>query len=350
MTIAVYTDFKFYRSRHPDLYFIKNLLESFSIYHPQHQYYLLSPHSIDQFVAQHPTFTKNDIRTSPGLFYNYRLNAKVSRTLEKIKADVVFSIDAFFKTKTPQMVLLTHLTKTLEKRKLGKAKSILVLSQNIKTELIAKYKLDPRSILLLPGGAGKLFEPIDEEMKSIIKERHTDGKEFFVYRGRIKEENNIIKLLKGFSLFKKRQKSSMKFLLMGQVFWQGGDFKKLIDTYKYKDDLVFVTDEVLAEEANILATAYATVQPYEANNSFIFDAMQCGVPVLSLQSPDLKEIVADGAIFFDNDEAAIADKMMLVYKDEALRSRLIETGKEVCNTYSWKKTVDMVAEAFTNGK
>ena len=141
----------------------------------------------------------------------------------------------------------------------------------------------------------------------------------------------------------------MKLLLMGQVFWQNNEFQKLISTYKYRDDVVLVTDEVLGQEASILATAYAMVQPNVTNNHFALDAMQCGVPVLSIQNPSLQEIITDGVLFFNaDDEAAIADKMMLIYKDESLRSQLIEKGKNIAKNYSWKKTVDTVTEAFTS--
>jgi glycosyltransferase involved in cell wall biosynthesis len=349
MTIAVYTNLKSYKIRNPDLYFIKSFLENLSTYYPEHNYFLLLPHSIDEPVTKFDSVKNISVRTTAGLLYNYRLTRKVSQAVQNIKADVLISIDCIFKNKANQLVLLTSLQPSLGKQKLEKAKSIFVLSQHIKDTLNTQQNLGDKRIFVLHGGANNIFQPIDEEMKSIIKEKYTESREFFIYRGRIKEENNIVSLLKAFSLFKKRQKSSMKLLLMGQVFWQGNDFEKLISTYKYRDDVVLVTDEVPGQEASILATAYAMVQPYTTNILFAFDAMQCGVPVLSIQNTTLQEITNDGVLFFNpGNETDIAEKMMLIYKDELLRSQLIERGKNVVENYTWKKTVKTVSEAFTN--
>ena len=310
---------------------------------------MILPHFIDEPVTRLDSFTKVSVRTTTGFLYSYRLNRKVSQALQKIKADFFISIDRVFKNKANQTVLLTGLKPTLKTQELEKAKLVLVCSQHMKTTIGAQNKLGLQKIFVVHGGPSKIFEPIDEEMKSLIKEKYTEGKEFFIYRGRVKEENNIVLLLKAFSLFKKRQKSSMKLLLMGQVFWQNNDFKELLTTYKYRDDVVLITDEVIGQEASILATAYAMVQPHLENNLFAFDAMQCGVPVLSIQNPPLKEITTDGVLFFNaNNEADIADKMMLIYKDEALRSQLIEKGKNLVENYSWKKTLDIAVTAFAN--
>ena len=224
-------------------------------------------------------------------------------------------------------------------------KSVFVPSQQLKDHLELKYNRGT-PISILYGGPSKIFEPLDDEMKSLIKEKYTEGKEYFVYRGRVKEQNNIISLLKAFSLFKKRQKSTMKLLLMGKVFWQENDFSKLMSTYKYRDDIVMAEDEILSEEANILAAAYALVQPYSMSNAlFLFDAMQCAVPVLTPNDPPLKELTSDAALYFEStNETDIADKMMLVYKDEGLRNQLIENGKKLISHYQWKKTTEIVAQ------
>ncbi len=349
MVIAVYGDLKSYQAINPDMYFIKCFLESLSFYYPHHRYYLLQPNSIDEHSNELRSFSHVNLKTKPGLLYNYRINRKVTHALNVIKADMLVSIDSLLKSQINQTVLLTRLNrkKRLSSQKLKKEKYIMVLSQEMKNILEGQYEINARKIFIAHGGPSVVYEPIDDEVKSLIKEKYTDGKEFFLYRGRIKEENNIISLLKAFSLFKKRQKSSMKLVLMGKVYWTNSDFKKLMDTYKYRDEIVLITDELLAEEATVVATAYALIQPFATNNLFAFDAMQCAVPVLSVTNSMLKEITSDAAIFFDAaDEKDMADRMMLIYKDERLRSQIIEKGKDVIKNYQWKKTVDFIAQGF----
>jgi len=57
----------------------------------------------------------------------------------------------------------------------------------------------------------------------------------------------------------------------------------------------------------------------------------------------MQEIAKDAALFADatsyND---IADKMMMLYKDETLRKQLIEKGRLTAGQYSWNKTADLL--------
>jgi glycosyltransferase involved in cell wall biosynthesis len=350
MVIAVYVDLKIYRSSNADLYFIKNLLHNLAYYHPQHDYFLIHPGAIDE-LGELDAYKQIHLKINPGLLYNYRINRKTLHTLNKIKADTLLSIDAVLKGGISQTILLTSSNRAtgFSSDKLKKLKSIFVQSQQVKNTLETRFRFNAQKILVLHGGASKTFAPIDDEIKSLVKDKYTDGKEFFVYRGRIKEENNIVALLKAFSLFKKRQKSSMKLVLMGKLYWGNGDFKKLLGTYKYRDDVVMVTDELLTKEASILAAAYAFIQPYPSNNLFPFDAMKCEVPVLTTKESTLIELTSDGASFFDEkNEADMADKMMLLYRDESLRNRIIDNASKIIAAYSWEKTTELLAKTLAN--
>jgi glycosyltransferase involved in cell wall biosynthesis len=61
----------------------------------------------------------------------------------------------------------------------------------------------------------------------------------------------------------------------------------------------------------------------------------------------MQEIGGEAALYFDpNDPADMADKLMLIYKDESLRSRLISRGASVVSQYTWDRTAEAVWEAM----
>jgi glycosyltransferase involved in cell wall biosynthesis len=111
-----------------------------------------------------------------------------------------------------------------------------------------------------------------------------------------------------------------------------------------------INDATVGEEPEILAAAYALIQPYTSNNLlFLFDAMQCHVPVLIENNASFKEITSDAVLYFDSkSEMDIADKLMLIYKDETLRNKLIEKGKNLIEDYNWEKATEAVAKTFNN--
>ena len=137
----------------------------------------------------------------------------------------------------------------------------------------------------------------------------------------------------------------MKLLLMGKLVKQNTEFDKLISSYKYREDVVIVANTSPLDEIKIVAAAYAYVQPYSNNTLlFLFDALQSGVPVL-IDKSLAKGIFSDAALYFDSiNDVDIADKMMLVYKDESLRTQLIEKGKKINDNYTWEKTINIVGQ------
>jgi alpha-1,3-rhamnosyl/mannosyltransferase len=128
-------------------------------------------------------------------------------------------------------------------------------------------------------------------------------------------------------------------VLAGRKKWNTGDFDTLINTYKYKQDIV-IADEANEEELiKISCSAYAFIYPPANGNSVLFglDAMRYGVPVIANETAPLKEIAGTAALYCNaSDVADIADKMMLVYKDETLRSRMIDDATAIASTYTWQ--------------
>ena len=138
----------------------------------------------------------------------------------------------------------------------------------------------------------------------------------------------------------------MKLVLVGKLAWQNDSFHTLINTYKYREDVVIASDLKEAEQAKLIAAAYAFIQPYLSNNLlFAFDAMQCNVPVLADQATVLKDITFSIALDFDSsNDADLANKMMLLYKDEVVRNNLIEQEKNLVKKYRWEETIELLGQ------
>jgi len=345
MVIAVYADLK--NDPAPEnFYFFKSFIENFAFTYPQHKFFLIVSNGIiDEFSET--LFQVISLSIQWPAFNQFLLEQKVLKTLKGIRAERVLSINTVLKTHVVQSVFFDNVKtkKKFSSKTFQKLNGIFVLSESEKAFLLNRYKLDPQKITIVHGGYSKLFTSISDELKESIKEKYTDGDEYFIYRGVIEKGRNVIPLLKAFSIFKKRQKSSMKLLLMGKLLWQNTEFDKLIGSYKYREDVVVISDAALVDEAQIIAAAYAYIQPY-ANNIllFSFDALQSGVPVL-MDNSLAKEFFLDAVLYFETaNHADIADKMMLMYKDESLRTKLIEKSKKINSRYTWGKTINIIGQ------
>lgn len=363
MKIAVNTRFLLKEYLEGYGYFIYETFKRITAAHPEHEFIFIFDRPYDQrFVfgsnakavvtgppARHPLLWK--------LWYDIKIPA----LLRKYKADVFVSCDGFCSlgTKVPQCLMVhdlaflhypslipkSHLLyyKRYTPKMLAKAKAITTASAFSKNDIIDQYVVSADKINVVYNAAKEIFEPLTDEEKQATKAKYTGRKEYFIYAGAIHPRKNLVNLLKAFSLFKKRQQSSMKLVLTGRLAWKYDSFVKNLKTYKYRDDVV-MTGYVGEEEIKkLIGSAYAMVYPslFEGFGVPVLEAMQSDVPVITSLNSSMQEIAKEAALYADPESPAdIAEKMMLLYKDEKLRSQLIEKGRVTGKQYSWEQSAE----------
>lgn len=336
---------------------------------PQHEFVYIFDRPFDQrFItssnikavvvgppARHPLLWK--------LWYDI----KIPVVLRKQKADVFVSADGFcsLTTHVPQCLVVHDLAflhhpsyinrtqlfyyKRYTPYFLKKAASIATVSSFSKRDIVTSYGIDPERIDVVYNGVRDGFKPLDELRRQEIRDRYTEGKNFFLCSGAIQPRKNLINLLKAFSVFKKRQKSDWKLVLAGRLAWKHDQFTASLKKYKYRADVVLTGYIPDSELETLTASAYALVYPslWEGFGVPVLEAMRCRIPVLTSVDSSMAEIAGDAALYASpGDYQDIAEKMMRLYKDEALCSRMKEKGAAIAASYSWDRTADLVWDAI----
>jgi glycosyltransferase involved in cell wall biosynthesis len=337
--------------------------------HPEHQFYFLFDRPFnEEFIFSsnvHPVVVSPPARHP--LLWKYWYDVKLPVILKKIKADVLVSPDGYssLTTKVPQCLVVHDLgflhqpdaykkshvrfLKRKTPKFLRKARSIVTVSQFSKDDIVKHYKTKPEKIDVVYNGVKDIFRPVSFDVKNVVKEKFTEGNEYFIYVGAIQPRKNLVNLLKAFSIFKKRLQSNMKLLIAGRLAWKNEEFLQLIKTYKYRSDVVLTGYLTEKELANVLGSAYALVYPsfFEGFGVPVVEAMKCEVPVLTSEKTSMEEAAGDAALYFNpNHHQDIADKMMLIYKDENLRKQLIEKSKTNVVKYDWEKSAELFWESI----
>jgi len=169
----------------------------------------------------------------------------------------------------------------------------------------------------------------DEDARDSIRYQYTQGDAYFLYRGPVHAAANIIPLLKGFSIFKKKIGSNMRLVLCGPQGPYSAEILAEVETYKYRNDLIWMTQPTSWEEQSLLSSAYALVHPcrWERFGIPIFNAMKSGVAVLTADNSSMSEFAGMAGMFFnEKDPVDIGDKLIRIYKDEQVRAEMIGTG------------------------
>ena len=336
--------------------------------HPEHQFYFL----LDRPFAALPDLPSNvslQVVAPPArhpLLWKYWFDIKIPQVLRKIKADVFVSPDGFcsLTTKVPQCLVVhdlgflhypeaykkTHYRfyKHFTPKFIKKACTIATVSELSKQDIMAHYKTHFDKIDVVYNGVKEGFQPLSFDKREVFKEKYSGGSEFFLYAGALQPRKNLVNLLKAFSIFKKRQRSEMKLVLAGRLAWKNGEFLELLKTYKYREEVVLTGYLEQSELEGLMASAYAMVYHslFEGFGVPVVEAMKCEVPVLTSAYTSMQEIGEDAALYFDAaSHTDMAEKLMLIYKDEDLRKSMIQKGKAVARKYSWKRSAELLWES-----
>lgn len=260
------------------------------------------------------------------------------RIKEWIPAILVTVSDGFtFQTNCPQIVVFSD-TAFLPKSQLRVlSKKVSLVSATIfPSRATAAYwqpllKIKTKNIHVIlppPFLAGK---PLNAAEKMQCQLEYTEGRQFFMLAEQLTSEELLINVLKAFSLFKKRQQTNMKLVLPFAMTDTLQSFTNKLSSYKYREDVV-VTGSVSEDiRARLAATAYAllVVDPLGQTEACIMEALQLEQPILLPRTPKAEEVAGPSALYTDPDNFQdLADKMMLLYKDEDLRANLISQGKK----------------------
>lgn len=369
MIIAVNT--RFLRKDYPDPhgYFLHETFSRITKNHPEHEFVFIFDRPYNEQFIYGPNV--KGVVTGPSarhpLLWKFWFDVKVPAVLKNYKADVFVSGEGIcsLHTRVPQCLVVhdlaflhypsfvkkSHLLfyKRYTPEFLSKAKSIAAVSAFSKQDIISQYKTEASKIDVVFNGVNEIFKPLTEEEKTTTQHKYTGDKEYFVYTGAIHPRKNLMNLLKAFSVFKKRQQTNMKLVLTGRLARNYESFTQSLKAYKYRNEVVMTGHVEEAELVKIIGSAYGLVYPslFEGFGVPVLEAMRCDVPVITSANSSMQEIAKDAALYADaNSYTDIADKMMLLYKDENLRKDLIQKGRQAAREYSWDKTASLVWQSI----
>lgn len=292
----------------------------------------------------------------PFLFIIY-FEYSVTRALRKIKPDLYLSTDGYLslRTKTPQLAVFhdlnfEHFPQDFPKIDLWhykkyfpkfaqKASRILTVSKFSKKDICENYNIAPDKIDVVYNAANQGFIPVNEEIKTKVREKFSNGFPYFMFVGSLHPRKNLARLFTAFDIFKKNTGSNMKLLIIGRRKWWTESIKNSYESMIYKDSVIFTgrlsSEDLYLVTASALASVY--VSYFEGFGIPIVEAFCCDTPVITSNVTSMPEIAEDAALLVDPfSEESIAGAMTKIL-DEDLRKDLIEKGKIRKELFSWDK-------------
>lgn len=206
-----------------------------------------------------------------------------------------------------------------------------------------------RKAVLLTPGLSPDFHPLEWDDREVVKRKYAEGAEFFLITGALHPRNNIIPVLKAFSALKKRQRSNIKLVLAGSHTTAGAEIITALQTYRFRQDVIIVDNPDQPTVAALVGAAYALIYPprFEGFAWPILAAQRCKVPVIALDSEAAREMGGEAVLYADPaSQDDLSEKMSLLYKDELLRTRLLNKEGIIQPFTSWEKAAEELFRAL----
>jgi glycosyltransferase involved in cell wall biosynthesis len=337
--------------------------------HPEHEFIFFFDRPYDPMFVFAPNVTAVVVHPQarhPVLFYLW-FEWSIPYMLRKYKADLFLSPDSYMSLSTkvptclvihdlafehyPEHFVLSHRLYWRHYSPLfaRKAKRIATVSTFSKNDISTCYSISPDKIDVVYNGAHDEYKPLTSDEREAVKIRYADGCEYFVFAGALHPRKNIVNLLKAFVLFKKRQYTNMKLVIAGRPAWKYEEVEQMKAEMPYKDDVKWVGYMNVDELSKVIGASYTLVYAslFEGFGIPILEALQCDVPAIVSNTSSMPEVAGDAALLVDPaDPQDIADKMHQLYKDEALRSKLIVNARQQIKKFDWNNSAKKLWESM----
>ena len=323
------------------------------------------------------------------------------------------------------LTLLGHLHRMNPLKRLGfkgvmssaikDSSQIITISNYSKKDIVETYKIDPKKISVTYLGVDNKFHPpgdqpkADKKINSFKRKYNIEG-DYILYTGMWKKHKNLIRLMKAFEIFIKKdvttparscfassdaggrsntdsiQKPNKlpainpQLVLVGKIdheepevlaeisrinkeynrhpseLGRHGAGKSLPQIVTNNRNLklnlqpIITTGFVDEEELPVAysgALAYIIPSLSEGFGLPPLEAMACGTPVLSSKVSAMPEILGDATLYFDPYKVDdIAKKIEMIVTDEKLRSKYANRGLEHVKKYDWSETARKTLDVY----
>ncbi len=290
------------------------------------------------------------------LWYDYQLPSLI----KKQQADLLITTGGISSScKIPQCVWATGIIENKNKsyfnffrkrltKTIDHSKAIFTASQKSEQQIDEQNKVNEKKAIVLRTWPNENFKPLSWAEKESVKTKFAAGKEYFIVIA-YGQHKNLINVLKAFSQFKKKLQSNMQLVFAGRELKRDFQFIDKLETFKYRSDVHICSNFRDDEFVKLISSSYGLVYPFSEDEigEHILNAFNANIPVIISNKGTLNEIAADAALYADlGDIEAITNQMVLLFKDEKMRSQLIGKGKIQLQQTDRDKCMNMLQDAI----
>ena len=235
-----------------------------------------------------------------------------------------------------------------------RADVVLADSESTRMDMIELLGVDPDRVRVIYAGVEPCFQRVrDQSVLEAVRNRYRLPARFVLGLGTLQPRKNFERLIAAYAQMRGEARSGLKLVIAGGLGWMCEGIFRRVEELGLQDEVLFsgyVADEDLPALYS-MAEVFAFPSLYEGFGLPPLEAMACETPVVASNVSSLPEVLGDAALSVDPlDVPALAQAMLRVLNDAALRAALVRRGVAQARKFTWEQAAGKLLEVYTEAR
>ena len=240
--------------------------------------------------------------------------------------------------------------RSVVKRIIKSANLIITVSAYERENMISRFPFLENKLRVVYNGVGRHFKPVtDQDTLNKIRQKYQLPEHFVLFLGNTDPKKNSENSIVAFAMAMQEAEQDYQLVV--------GDFdRSIVASYLEKAGLKDFMRRIhfpgYINNADMpaiysMADFYLYPSKRESFGIPILEAMACGTPVITSKTASMPEVGGDAALFTDPfviDD--IAEKILLLARNQQLRKELVAKGLERVKGFSWEASVQNLLKLY----
>lgn len=228
------------------------------------------------------------------------------------------------------------------------ARHIIAVSHHTARDLVDLYGTLHSKISIIHEGIDSSFRPAPLDEQAAIRARYSPVRPYLLMLGTLEPRKNHLLALQALARIKAFGLPH-RLVIAGGAGWLFEPIQAQIRRLALEDDVVFAGYVPQADLAALYSAAACLLMPslYEGFGFPLLEAMACGTPVIASRAASLPELGGDASLYVPTDDPdALAAAIHLVATQPALMEAMRERGLARARAFTWTATAQRTVEIY----